>query len=156
MASANVIKVKGDPIEDDQLTASAATILPGHLVQVHIGTGRQLENHDVASGNAKALFALNRDEKGQNPSGADGTTYAIGDRVKTASFGRGMRLRAMIASGETVTGIEPLESDGTGRLQVQAVAAATTELERSSIVAWSLEDSGGALAADTLLEVEVA
>lgn len=153
MASAFVITTLGDPKIHEELTPSAGTILPGHLVEVHVSTGLKLRNHAVASGNAKKMFALHRDEKGQGPLD---TTYAVGDIVKTATYNSGDRLRAMIASGETVTGIEPLESDGAGALQVQAVSAATSELQRNSIVAWSIESSGGALGANTLLEVEVA
>lgn len=154
MASANVIKLRGVPLEDEQLETTTV-VSPGDLVEVHISAGRKLRRHAGAGLNAQKLFALNRDELGQGPADAD-SDYAIADQVKTGHFSSGMRLRAQIASGETVTGIEALESDGAGALQVAVADAATDTAQRDSIVAYSAEDSGGALGAKTLLEVEVA
>lgn len=147
---ANKIKKQGNPRIDEALTASAA-ITPGDLVEVHVGAGRQYRRHATANGNAVRSFALERDEAGKDLEFA----YAANDKVKVGLFQSGDELDARIASGETVTGIEFLSSDGSGALQVVDASAATTEAQRAGIVAQSAQDSGGALGAITLLKIRV-
>ncbi len=144
MSNANVIKVRSNAHSDETYTASEA-FLPGHLVERHVSSGVQLRKQSTVLLDAQKVWALNRDERGEGPQ--DAVLYVIGNQVKTMSFQSGDRVRVFIQSGETVTGIEALEAAGDGTLQVFTTGV---------ILAWSRETSGGALAADTLLEIEVA
>jgi hypothetical protein len=107
MAS-KVIALRGEPIVDEQNTASAA-ILPGHLIEINAGQWRK---HAGAAGAAGPWFALERDELGHDID----TAYAASDRVKAGFFASGDRVNALIPSGETVTEGAELQSDGAGRL----------------------------------------
>lgn len=107
-----VICLRGDDccIIDEQLVAAEA-ITPGHLIEVNAGKYRK---HASASGAGAAIFADYRGEMGKSID----TDYAINDRVKAIFAGQGCRINAIVASGDTITMGQELESDGAGRLKV--------------------------------------
>jgi hypothetical protein len=108
MANNKVVALRGEPIVDEQLTASTA-ITPGHLIEVNAGQWRP---HDTATGAAEPWFALERDEVGKDYDDA----YAADDRVKAGFFHQGQRVNALVASGEDLAIGDLLESAGGGLL----------------------------------------
>lgn len=133
MAS-KVIALRGEPIIDEQNTASEA-FLPGTLIEINAGQWRK---HAGSAGAAAAIFALERDEIGK---GID-VAYAIGDYVKAGYFAPGDRVNALIPSGQNVAEGAELESDGAGRLK----AGTTKPIARAAA-------ASGAVTADTRLAV---
>lgn len=134
MADERVVILRGEPIIDEKLAASAA-ITPGFLVEIASGA---LRPHATGSGFAVRIFALERDEMGDDIDEA----YAVGDTVKACYPAPGDRINAIIPSGQNVSAGDRLESNGDGKL-----AAGTT-----APVAVAAEDSG-AVTADTRLAV---
>lgn len=130
MAS-RVIALRGDPIVDEQLSASAA-ITPGDLIEVDTG---QLRRHAGAGLNAQKIFALERDESGQ---GID-VDYAASDQVKAGWFHSGQRVNAFVEDSATLVIGDALESAGDGSLQLLVTDAATDDTQRDSVVAYSAE-----------------
>lgn len=108
--SSKVIVLRGYPEVDEQNSASAA-IPYGSLIEKSSGSWRV---HSTAAGHAAKVFALERDELGKDIT----DSYASGERVKAGYCKSGDRINAIIASGETVTEGQELESDGAGRLKV--------------------------------------
>lgn len=133
MAS-KVIALRGDPIVDEALLAVAA-ITPGYLIEVASG---KWQKHGTAAKNAAAIFALERDELGKEIT----EDYAINDYVKAGHFAPGMRVNALIASGQNLTIGTYLESAGDGTLRTLTTDSATDDTQRVSVVAMSVEDSG--------------
>lgn len=111
---ANVINLRGEPIIDEQLDAEVE-IVPGSLIEVNPST-EKLRLQSTAGGPAEALFALERDELGNDID----TAYAIGDRVKTGRYAPGMGVLAFIPSGQNITKGSTLEPAGSGNLRVLA------------------------------------
>lgn len=146
MAS-KVIALRGEPIVDEQNTASAA-ITPGHLIEINAGQWRK---HAGAALNAAPIFALERDEMGDDID----TAYASGDRVKAGFFTAGQRVNALIGIGQNITEGDYMESAGDGTLKKLATDAATDDTQRESVVARAAEGSGGAVAAVTRLKVVI-
>lgn len=133
MAS-KVISLRGEPIIDEQNTASEA-ITPGHLIEINSGQWRK---HASSGGAAAAIFALERDEIGKEITVA----YAANDYVKAGYFAPGDRVNALIPSGQNVAEGAELESDGAGRLK----AGTTKPVARAAA-------ASGAVTADTRLAV---
>lgn len=131
---ANVITLRGEPIVDEQNTASEA-ITPGHLIEIDTNEWRK---HATSGGAAAPIFAMERDELGKEISVA----YADGDYVKAGYYAKGDRVNAIIPSGQDVSEGDEMESDGAGRLK-----AGTTKP-----VARAAADSG-AVTEDTRLAV---
>lgn len=135
MSSNKVIALRGQPIVDEQLQASAA-ITPGDLIEVNSGKWRRNAN---AAKNAIPAFALERDELGK---GIDSTAgdYAANDYVKAGFFHAGQRVNAFIGSGQATTAyVTFLESAGDGTLRALATDAATDDTQRVSVVAVAVE-----------------
>lgn len=121
MAVKRVIVLRGDPLVNEDGVASAV-IKPGYLVDGVLSVA----GHAVAAGACPRTFALEREELG---AGIDDTRqgittvsadYAIGDTVKIGSFAPGMRVLALIASGQTIAINDRLESAGDGTLRKYA------------------------------------
>lgn len=146
---ARVISLRGEPIIDEQDEAEEADILPGMLIELNPATSK-LRKHATAAGNQSGWFALERDEFGRDID----TAYAIGDRVKVGRFGRGMRVNALIASGQNITRGDALESAGNGTLRKAATDAATDDTQRTSLVGFAGETTGAVTVA-TRLKVDV-
>lgn len=106
---ANVIVLKGDPVVDDQESAGEA-ITPGHLVAF---SGGDLVKHASAAGHAAPMFAGNIAEINQ---GID-DDYAASDRVRLLRPRKGDRINAILATSQTITKGDPLESAGDGTLR---------------------------------------
>jgi hypothetical protein len=141
MSLNKVIALRGEPIVDEQLTASAA-ITPGDLIEISSG---QWQRHGSAGLNAAAVFALERDEGGVGIATDSTDDYAVNDYVKAGFFKPGERVNALIASGQNLSQGAFLESAGDGTLRALTTDAATDDTQRVSVVAMSAEDSGAVL-----------
>ena len=149
MAS-KVIALRGEPVVDEALSASAA-ITPGDLIQVNTGQWRR---HANAGLNASPIFALERDEQGKEIDATAGD-YAASDRVKAGFFHPGQRVNAFVPSGANVSIGDYLESAGDGTLRALTTDAATDDTRRVSVVAQAAEASGAVLV-KTRLKVWIA
>jgi len=118
MAAKRITVLRGDPYYNEDGVASAV-IKPGYLVDGVLSVAA----HAVAAGACPRTFAIEREEMG---AGIDDTyqgattisaDYAIGDTVKIGSFSPGMRVLALIASGQSITINQRLESAGDGTLR---------------------------------------
>lgn len=122
-----VIALRGEPIVDEQNTASVA-VTPGELIEISSG---QWQPHGSAAGLAGRVFALERDEAGDDID----TDYAVDDRVKAGYFAQGDRVNAWLASGEDVAEGAFLNSAGGGLLQAgttNAIAQAAEAVDAAS------------------------
>ena len=132
MASRKVA-LRGSPIVDEQDTASAA-ITPGDLIEIDTGQWRR---HADAGLNAAPIFALERDEMGDDFD----VDYASLDAIKAGYFAPGMRVNAFIASGQNLSQGDFLESAGDGTVRALATDAATDDTQRVSVVGIAAADS---------------
>lgn len=132
----------GGPRENEQYPASEA-ITPGHLIEpVPTGpTAGEWRKHATAAGNNARIFALERGEMGL---GID-TPYAIGDYVKAGYFSKGMRVNALIASGQNLKRGNLVESAGDGTLRVLS----------SGVVIGSVAEDTGAVTALSRVKVDI-
>lgn len=118
------VTLRGTPIINEEGAAGVA-IKPGYLVD-GVST---IVPHATAAGNCPRTFALERDEMGvgidstytQANTGVGSPDYAIGDTVKVGAFHPGCQVVAWLASGQTITENQRLESAGNGTLR--AIAA---------------------------------
>lgn len=106
-----VIALLGKPIINEDGVASAA-ITPGHLVEGVTSVAK----FSTAGGPAPRTFALERDELGDDID----VDYAADDNVKVGSFAPGMRVNALIASGENISEDQWLEPSDDGTLRAQS------------------------------------
>ena len=123
-----VIILRGDPIiNEDEVALEAIT--PGHLIELTT-TGVQKNTDDAA--NVAPQFALERDEVGRDID----TAYAAGDVVKAATFAKGQRVYAFLASGQNVTKGAYLSGNTAGELtstgSLRRCCPRTRALERSA------------------------
>lgn len=109
MANERVIALRGEPIVDEQVAAASA-ITPGHLIE--FDAAGAFQPHATAGGAAGTWFALERDEAGREIN----VDYAAGDRVKAGFFHAGMRVNALVASGQNLAAGDELNSAGDGTL----------------------------------------
>lgn len=141
-----VITLKGDPLQNEDGAAGAA-IAPGMLVK---GVATILP-HATAGGACSATFALERSELGAGidntyrGSGTPDANYQVGDTVKVGSFGKGMRVLALIPSGQNITADGFLESAGDGTLRAYS----------SGVIIARALDTTGAVTVRTPIRIEV-
>jgi hypothetical protein len=133
-----LIKLLGEPIQNEDYTASAA-ITPGDLVA--FASNGTVARNAVADLDLPRAFALEREEMGL---GID-DDYAIGDAVKVGVFKPGTRVLAFIASGQNITAGNFLQAAADGTLKVYAAGAR---------LAKALETSG-AVTTKTRIRVEI-
>lgn len=105
------IMLLGQPVYNEDGAASEA-ITPGMLVD-GVST---IAKHASAAANTPRTFALERDEMGDDID----VDYAIGDTVKVGAFHQGQHVLALIASGQSITENQRLESAGNGTLRALA------------------------------------
>jgi hypothetical protein len=108
-----VVVLLGEPIQNED-AAAAEAIRPGHLVTLN-GSGLVIK-HATAGGNTPRNFAMERDEMGKDFD----QLYGVGDTVKVAACHQGMRVNALIATGQNIALGALLESAGNGTLRVLA------------------------------------
>lgn len=146
MAAKRVTVLRGDPYYNEDGVAAEA-IKPGHLVD---GV-TSIVKHASAGGACPRTFAIEREELG---AGIDdtykGTTtiaaaYAVGDTVKIGSFSPGMRVLALVASGQNITINDRMESAGNGTMR---------KFNTGVILGRALETLG-AVVVETRLRMEV-
>lgn len=135
MAKKSIVLL-GQPVYNEDGAASEA-ITPGMLVD-GVST---IAKHASAAANTPRTFALERDELGDDID----EDYAIGDTVKIGAFHAGQRALALIASGQSITENQRLESAGDGTLRALAGGVA---------LARALETTG-AVTALTRVRVEI-
>lgn len=108
MAVRNVIALLGYPVLNEDRKAAEA-ITPGHMVSVD--ANGDLVKH-ASAGGPGGSFALERDEMGKNID----VPYAVDDQVKVGTFSPGMRVYALVPSGQNLTPDDLLKSNGAGLL----------------------------------------
>lgn len=113
---------------------AAGAITPGHLLQ---GLPAALVVHATAAGTAWPMFAFENELEGEEISDA----YASTESVRYFIAPPGTEVAA-IADGTGVTAGDIVESNGDGTFQVQAVAAATANTARNSVVGRALTTAG--------------
>jgi hypothetical protein len=130
---------------------SESDILPGMLLQR--SAAGVFEKHSTAAGNAQKLFALSNlaDAKGIDD------VWPISNRVRGLYAQPGDLINAVLgASAAAIQTGDFLESDGNGYLRVVVTAIATTDAERSSIIAVAgeaVDNSAGPAGTRILVEV---
>jgi hypothetical protein len=132
-ATPDTIVLKGVGIRKE--ADANGTITPGHLV-VALTTG--IVVHPNAAESAIAAFAVENDIAGDEID----TDYVSGDNVLYEVLPPGSEVFALV--GAVVTVDDYLESAGDGTLRKQAVLAATSQLQRNSVVGRALETTSGA------------
>lgn len=128
--------LQGVPIVDEQSAAGETGIIPGMLLELQADS--EVIKHSGAGLNAAAIFALERDELGDDIDVA----YGLGDRVKVGRFATGDKVNALIASGQDINTGDYLESAGDGTLRAIAEDAATDDDQRVSTIGQAAEDVG--------------
>lgn len=134
MADERVVILRGEPIIDEKLEASAS-ITPGMLVEIASGA---LRPHASSASFAARIFALERDELGDDIDEA----YDVGDTVKACYPAPGDRINAIIPSGQNISMGARVESNGDGKVKAGTTAA----------IGIAAEDSG-AVTVDTRLAI---
>jgi allophanate hydrolase subunit 2 len=115
MGANNVVILLGEPIyNEDYAQKTGEAIVPGMLVEFN--SSGTVQKHATAGGDCSPDFAMERDEMGNDIDDA----YADGDTVKVGSCHSGMRVHALIASGQNIAKADYLESAGNGTLRVLA------------------------------------
>lgn len=114
MAKLTVVLLGNELVTQNEDNKAAEAITPGHLID-YDGNGDWVK-HATAAGFSVGRFALEREELGQDMN----DDYAIGDTVKAGLCPRGVRVNAIIASGQNITKGNFLESAGDGTLRVYA------------------------------------
>jgi hypothetical protein len=114
----------GGPVVNEEESA-LESITPGHLIML---TATGVQKNTAAAENVAPQFALERDELGKEigPGGtgeAGVAEYAVGDKVKAATYSSGMRVYAFLASGQNVVKGAYLTGTATGLLTATGVAA---------------------------------
>jgi hypothetical protein len=110
---ANVIKLKGEPIQEEQ-HAAGEELTPGQLLTIN--TAGAWIKHATAGGPVPCTIAHEREEMGKTID----DTYAVGDYVKAATYAAGMRFLGWIASGQNLQDGSIVESAGNGTFRVYA------------------------------------
>ena len=127
----NTIILRGEGLQKE--AAAAASITPGHLIQVN-GAGT-LQVHGAAAGSAQKAFAIENEVIGN---GID-VVYTVGENVIYSVLQPGAEVNAFVAAGVTVTAGDFLESAGDGTLRKVATSAATANTSRASVIAQATE-----------------
>lgn len=123
----------GSFIHSEALADAGSAIVPGMLVEE---TATGVQEHSTAAGNAQKLFALANLANGKTIDDA----YTVGESVRYGAAHSGQEAYALVAAAATaVTKGAALESAGDGTVRIQAVAAATANTERDSVVGYALE-----------------
>lgn len=114
MAKLTVILLGNELVTQNEDNAAAEALTPGHLI--NYDSNGDWVKHATAGGDTARRFALEREELGQDMN----DDYAIRDTVKAGLCPRGVRVNAIIASGQNITKGNFLESAGNGTLRVLA------------------------------------
>jgi hypothetical protein len=138
-----VIALQGDPVINEEEKALEA-LTPGHLLEYGSG-GLQKCTDDAA--NVAPMFALERDEMGKDIDDA----YASGDYVKCGVFAPGMRVYALLASGQNVAKGAYLTGNTAGLLTAGSVAAGI----RTAQALEAVDASGSAPVTGTRIRVQI-
>ncbi len=131
--------VAGQPIISER-QATAAGIIPGHLVEEALG---KVKVHATAAANAQRLFA----QKNIATAGDIDKAYALDELVSYGAYCRGQEVNALVAAAApAIIDGDALESAGDGTVRKAVVDAATDTTQRDSIVGYAIENvdnSGG-------------
>lgn len=114
MAKLTVVLLGNELVTQNEDNKAAEAITPGHLIDYD--SNGDWVKHASAGGANAGRFALEREELGNDMN----VDYAIGDTVKAGLCPRGVRVNAIIASGQNITKGNFLESAGNGTLRVLA------------------------------------
>lgn len=111
MTTRRSVRVKGDGVPCEALASGSIT--PGHLVELTSATQDTVKVHATAAGEAQRAFAVEDDLQGNDID----DVYSSGANVLYAIFNRGDEVYAILATGQTVTKGDKLESAGNGQLR---------------------------------------
>lgn len=129
MAS-NTIVLKGTPEKREEL--ASGTITPGDLVQISSGA---MQRHANSGRNAAPMFAVEDDVIGSGIT----DNYGSGNRVKYVLAKAGDLIYGLLASGQSVSEGDFLESAGNGALQAYSNQSGQN-IYPQAIVAYAAED----------------
>lgn len=105
------IILRGDPEHQYKEAAADAAVTPGDLIK--FSANEKLIRHDGSGQNAVPMFALEMELVGSGI----GDSYASGATVRYAVARAGDEVYALLASGQSVSKGDFLESAGNGALQ---------------------------------------
>jgi hypothetical protein len=142
MARMRKVILRGDPIRNEELAAAENGIIPGHLIEMIIGTQTARRCTRAGEDVARA-FALEREEMGKNMDVA----YVLGDQIHEAVCKRGQRVNALIVSGVSIQSGDFVEADG-------GAAAGCVRLLASGVRIGRARETVAAVAL-TRLEIEI-
>ena len=114
MAKLTVVLLGNELVTQNEDNKAAEAITPGHLIDYD--SNGDWVKHASAGGMSVGRFALEREELGTDMN----TDYDIADTVKAGLCPRGVRVNAIIASGQNISKGDFLESAGNGTLRVYA------------------------------------
>jgi len=125
---------KGQSIHEEKLSAAGSAIKPGYLIE-ELAAGT-VQEHSTQAGNSQRLVALANTSVG----GLITDTYAVGERVRFGAFQSGQKayLKVAVGTAAILQGAS-LQSVGDGTVETLAVAAATTQAQRESVIGTALE-----------------
>lgn len=154
--TAEVIELLTNPqgmtIHEEMLADTGSTIFPGDLIEEANAT--EVAEHSSAGENAQKLFALANICTGKTID----DVYAVGETVRYGAAHSGQKMFARVAAAAPAIAFGvPLVSAGNGTLIALVAAAATSTVQRDSIVGYALEavdNSGGGT--DVRIKIRVA
>ena len=143
-----VITLKGVPmINEEDVAADSADLIPGHLVEWD-GSG-DLIKQTSAVANQSVMVALERDELGKDID----VVYADGDVVKVGVFKPGERVYMWLASGNDVSKGDYLLGDASADGLLSKTGVLSTLRIAQALEA--VDTSGSAPVAGTRIRVQV-
>lgn len=127
----NTVFLGGERTQINDMAAKAA-ITPGHLIErVNTAGVWRWQKHSTAAGNTSPIVAT---EHAMNGKGFD-DDYAVGDLVEASALRPGSTAWMLIASGQSISYGDRLESAGNGTLRILAAGTPLfTALETSGAV----------------------
>jgi hypothetical protein len=133
----------GGPITRVNDKVAIEAITPGMLLELHDDSGvAKWGVHDAADDPVPLVVALDKLIMNEGIDDA----YAAGDLVEAGVLGPGSAFYGIIPSGQDIDVAERLQSNGDGKLKTAG---------SGDVRFVSLDDSGGAVTADTRIRVEV-
>lgn len=143
----NQIHIIGEFRREEAL--ASGSVKPGHLVEMTSAAAPTVKAHSVAGGHAERAFAVEDALQGNTVD----TTYTTGKLVSFNLEQPGNVVQARFAISQDVDIGDDLISAGDGTLAVATEADSDGGTQK--IIAKAVEDSGGALGAETLLKVRL-
>ena len=131
-------------IEDNIPLSEAAS--PGMFVEKFNDSGTiKLRKKSVTADQTRMLIVFDDPENNKTPD----DDYAIGDMPPVGWVGVGFKFRAIVASGQDITQLDPLKAVAGGTMEEDS-----TDTAAANVVRFEALETTGAVTADTHLRVE--